>query len=114
MSVEKKKCRYSAFVPKTGPQTVVIGYTDDQNGKDIREKDVIRAANGKWYTQDELDKFRDKSSANCPTYGNCNCCYASGPVGRPCASCQTKEYSISKGTYYKFYFDAKSISTTMK
>jgi hypothetical protein len=29
------------------PEQIIVGYTDDQKGKDIRDEDVVRVSNGK-------------------------------------------------------------------
>ena len=68
---------------------VVVDYMPDQAGQDIRRSDVIRATNGRWYTETEVAHFRRKSPASCPTYGTCTRCYSSGPVGLLCHSCRT-------------------------
>ena len=57
--------------------------------------DEIYAANGRFYTQEEIDGFRDK---NYPTYGNCINCLASGPIGFPCKG-------NSHGEFYVFYIE---------
>ena len=62
-----------------------------QPGELIRDEDVIRAHNHIYYTQEEVDAFRDKSTQRCPTYGNCNRCWASGPVGDVCQECDSHE-----------------------
>jgi hypothetical protein len=33
------------------PERIIVGYTDDQKGKDIRDEDVVRVSNGKWIAQ---------------------------------------------------------------
>ena len=66
------------------PVIIVRNYAPDQEGMDIREEDVIRAGNGKYYSNEEIPQFSRKSAARCPTYGNCKVCWKSGPVGKRC------------------------------
>ena len=71
--------------PQSGGQSekyIVVGYTNDQEGQNIRERNIVRANNGRFYTKEETTMFRYKSAARCPTYGNCNGCYASGPAAK--------------------------------
>lgn len=73
-------------VPRT-PRRIVVGYTEDQEGQEIRNDDTIRASNGRWYKDDEIKRFRDRSTGVCPTYGNCVGCFKCGPVGKKCDEC---------------------------
>ena len=66
---------------------ILKGYTEDQAGQDIRDKDVIQAVNSVWYTKAEIKTWRDKTIAEIPTYGNCINCYWGGPVGMHCTHC---------------------------
>ena len=68
-------------------QRIVVAYTDDQEGKDIKDEDVVRAENGLFYTEEEIGRFRKRSRARCPTYGSCEYCYKAGPVGLKCDDC---------------------------
>ncbi len=68
------------------PQRMLVTYTDDQKGQDIREEDVVRPFNHVWsgkYSHND-DDWGAKSKAECPTYGSCQHCYRSGPVGMFC------------------------------
>ena len=58
------------------PRYIVLNYTEDQTGQDIREENVVRPDNRKWSAvgADEVKEWRWKSSARCPTYGTCSCC----------------------------------------
>lgn len=69
---------------------IVKGYTEDQRGQDIRDQDVIRAANGKWFTFDECLHFKEKSFQRAPTYGTCPRCWMSGPLNLFCRECMEK------------------------
>ena len=71
-------------------QYIVKGYTVDQAGQDIRDEDVIQAANSVWYTKAEIKTWRDKTTAGIPTYGSCVRCYWGGPVGLKCTHCDGK------------------------
>jgi hypothetical protein len=37
--------------PTNEPVRIIVGYTNDQKGKDIRDEDVVRVSNGKWIAQ---------------------------------------------------------------
>ena len=70
---------------------IVVGYTEDQAGQDIRAEDVIQANNLVWYTWAERRAWSEKTTAGIPTYGNCtNCCWG-GPVGMVCTHCKGKD-----------------------
>jgi hypothetical protein len=62
------------------PVRIIMGYTDDQKGKDIRDEDVVRPSNGKWTAQGSHDTepLKEKSTGRCPTYGTCSFCYKVG------------------------------------
>jgi hypothetical protein len=66
------------------PVRIVKGYTDDQEGKDIRDENVERQSNGKWTKQGspETHSWKDKSLGRCPMYGPCSHCYKAGPAGK--------------------------------
>ena len=68
-------------------QRVVVAHADDQEGRDIREGDVVRAETGLIFTEEEIGRFRLRSNARCPTYGSCEYCYKAGPVGLKCDDC---------------------------
>ena len=70
---------------------LLVGYSEDQAGQAIRQDDVIRANNGRWFTQEEVSNFKNKSNDSCPMYGNCNRCWKSGPVGKACNECNDKK-----------------------
>ena len=66
---------------------IVITYRVEQAGQPIDECQVVRAANGKFFGRDEPARFHLLSSARCPTYGNCNSCWRSGPLNMQCNYC---------------------------
>jgi hypothetical protein len=45
------------------PVRIIVGYTGDQKGKDIRDEDVVRVSNGKWIAQHstETGSWKEKS-----------------------------------------------------
>ena len=67
-------------------------FTQDQQGQPILEQDVVRSANGRYYTSNEVSSFHVKSDARCPTYGNCPYCWCAGPVGRMCNTCNRSDH----------------------
>ncbi len=77
------------------PRRIVVGYTNDQEGQDIRNDDVVRPANRRWTKQDstETHDWKMKSSGHCPTYGSCDHCYKAGPAGKEC-KCTHGRYKI--------------------
>jgi hypothetical protein len=83
------------------PLRIVKGYTDDQEGKDIRDEDVVRPSNGKYTKQGSLEtnSWQQKSSAGCPTYGTCGFCFKAGPTGKKCV-CTNGGYGI---LFYRGY-----------
>ena len=76
-------------------QRIVKGYTDDQEGKDIRDEDVVRPSNGKYTKQGspETNSWQHKSTGRCPTYGTCSFCFKAGPTGKKC-TCTYGNYLI--------------------
>jgi hypothetical protein len=77
------------------PVRIIVGYTDDQKGKDIRDEDVVRVSNGKWIAQHstETGNWKEKSTGRCPTYGTCDFCFKAGPTGKKCV-CTDGRYKI--------------------
>ena len=99
-----------------GRQTAAIinaNYTSDQKGHPIRDEDTIRAANGIWYTQAEIKAFRNKSTAWCPTYGNCPYCYRMGPVGGGCSNCRHRR-NFEIISYANRYHDNEASTTNQR
>jgi hypothetical protein len=66
------------------PVRIIVGYTDDQKGKDIRDEDVVRVSNRKWIAQHstKTGSWKEKSTGRCPTYGTCSFCFKAGPTGK--------------------------------
>jgi hypothetical protein len=48
------------------PVRIIVGYTDDQKGNDIRDEDVVRVSNGKWIAQHstETGSWKEKSTGD--------------------------------------------------
>jgi hypothetical protein len=83
------------------PVRIIVGYTDDQKGKDIRDEDVVRVSNGKWIAQcsTETGTWKEKSTDRCPTYGTCENCFKAGPTGKKCV-CTDGRYKI---VFYRYH-----------
>ena len=58
------------------------------------------------FTQQEVDDFRVRSHARCPTYGCCRGCWEAGPVGKRCVTCTKLGEYILYGVVY--YFTGKN------
>jgi hypothetical protein len=67
-------------------ERIVIGYTKDQQGQNIQDKDIVRPDNRKWARNcsGETHEWEKKSSGTCPTYGTCELCWKAGPAGNKC------------------------------
>jgi hypothetical protein len=76
-------------------ERIVIGYTLDQQGQNIRDEDVMRPNNHKWARigLSETHEWKKKSSGRCPTYGTCSLCWKAGPAGKKC-TCTHGHYLI--------------------
>jgi hypothetical protein len=61
---------------------------EEMRGKKIPDNMVVRAANGRWFTENEVENFVMKSTPRCPTYGICAQCFGSGPVHMLCQKCR--------------------------
>jgi hypothetical protein len=69
---------------------IVAEYDDKMRGKVIPDDQVVRAKNGRWFTQDKVNNFKLKSTPRCPTYGVCQHCFSSEPVHMLYQKCKTK------------------------
>jgi hypothetical protein len=59
----------------------------------IQEVDIVRPVNEKYTVlggNEYRDRWIQKTTAGCPTYGNCSICYRSGPTGMACGFCNKK------------------------
>jgi hypothetical protein len=79
----------------TYQERIVIGYTVDQQGQNIRDKDIVRPKNRKWAQNGsgETHKWKKKSLGWCPTCGTCLLCWKARPVGKKC-TCTHGNYLI--------------------
>jgi hypothetical protein len=74
------------------PEIINMNYTPDQEGKEIRQEDVVRPMkNGKITTMKEVVKWKEISRSRAPTYGSCEYCFRSGPLGKRCNRCDNGE-----------------------
>ena len=62
-------------------------YTDELQGQRLSDAHTIRASNGRFFTRQEMRNFGQLSNVTAPTYGNCENCLASGPLGKRCEIC---------------------------
>jgi len=78
---------------------IVTRYTPDQEGKNIRDEDVVRPSNHRWCYQGgkETATWKSKSVGRCPTYGSCMYCLKSGPLGRFCQDCEDNGLGFQSG-----------------
>jgi hypothetical protein len=76
-------------------ERIVIGYTVDQQGQNIRDKDIVRPKNRKWARNGsgETHEWKKKSLGWCPTYGTCSLYWKAGPVRKKC-TCTPGNYLI--------------------
>jgi hypothetical protein len=81
-----------------GHAYIVREFKEEMRGKKIPDNMVVRPANGRWFTEDEVNNFVMKSTPRCPTYGVCSQCFGSGPVHILCQKCRKKDeiYIIPK------------------
>jgi hypothetical protein len=47
---------------------IVREYREEMGGMKIPDEMVVRAANGRWFTNEEIQDFKSKSMDRCPTY----------------------------------------------
>ena len=94
---------------------IVRGYEPRMRGTQITDDYVVRPRNHKWCGQFGGEYFRPWSSARCPTYGTCNNCYGSGPVGMTCVDPRCEERYLvmfANGVHdFKVTLDSQWIST---
>ncbi len=74
------------------PEIINVNYTPDQEGKEIRQEDVVRPMNRKITTMKEVAKWKEISRSRAPTYGSCEYCFRSGPLGKRCNQCNNGVY----------------------
>ena len=95
------------------PLLIVIPHVPGDH--DILEKDVVRPGNKRWCKQgsEETHTWRLKSSASCPTYGSCDFCFSSGPVGKRCSKC-THEGVFLVVLYHFHVLDSVTLAELME
>jgi hypothetical protein len=78
------------------PKLIVKSYTADQQGQDIKDKDVVRPLNHRWCIAggEETHNWKVKSAARCPTYGSFRVCMRCGPAGKRCKGCLSERSGI--------------------
>jgi hypothetical protein len=74
------------------PEIINKNYTPDQEGQEIRQEDVVRPLNPKITTMKEVAKWKEISRSRAPTYGSCEYCFRSEPLGKCCNRCNNGEY----------------------
>jgi hypothetical protein len=74
------------------PVIINKNYTPDQKGQEIRQEDMVRPLNRKITTMGESMKWKEISRSRAPTYGSCEYCFRSGPLGKGCNRCNFGEY----------------------
>jgi hypothetical protein len=82
---------------------------------DIFEEDVVRPTNKIWCRtgSEETRTWRLKSSAGCPTYGSCDFCFSSGPVGKRCSKCPEAGFYLV--VLYQYYvLDSVALADVME
>jgi hypothetical protein len=73
-------------------EIINVNYTPYQEGKEIRQEDVVRPMNRKITTTKEVAKWKEISRSRAPTYGSCEYCFRNGPLGKRCNQCNNGEY----------------------
>jgi hypothetical protein len=63
-------------------------------GTMIPDEMVVKATNGRWFTKEEVQNFKLKSTLQCPTYSVCDLCFGSGPVHMFCQKCKKEKSEI--------------------
>ena len=61
--------------------TVVVG-VEGLSGE--TPEAMVMQVGGLFCTEEDINQFHEKSDAQCPTFGNCSVCFASGQVGEKC------------------------------
>ena len=112
--------RHGIYSPHAQVRMMNKAFTEDQRGQPIRDADVITAANGMYFTDDEINRFRERSSDHCPTYGNCPTCFRTGAIGTLCIPCENTDhyqatfYRDNKAAQGRRILDAKYVTRLME
>ena len=67
-------------------------YDESMAGMIIPDHLVTRAPNGRFWKHEENVLLQIHSMDRCPTYGFCDRCCSSGPVGMHCQKCKLRNY----------------------
>jgi len=88
---------------------IIRGYHPGTYRQDyIKDEDIVRPPNHRLETDvDKANNWLHRSVPRCPTYGTCLRCYASGPVGLQCISCEGER----KGIYTALYYQTKVLDS---
>jgi hypothetical protein len=87
-----KNMKQEYFKMMNPPEIINVNYTPDQEGKEICQEDMVRPMNCKIRTMKEVAKWKEISGSHAPTYGSCEYCFRSGPLGKGCNRCNNGEY----------------------
>jgi hypothetical protein len=70
---------------------VVMNYSTDQKGRDIKDEDIVRPLNHRYslFGSNETHSWRRLSTAAAPTYGTCVECMRAGPLAQVCNECNS-------------------------
>ncbi len=68
------------------------GYNPEQHGKGIIQPQQVKRADSSFFTPYRMGLFTD--SRHFQTYGNCQLCQRSGPIGKGCIDCWNPHRSI--------------------
>jgi hypothetical protein len=77
------------------PEIINVNYTPDQEGQELRQEEVVRPMNRKITTMKDVAKWEEISRSRAPTYGSCEYCFRSGPLGKRCNQCDHGKYEVS-------------------
>jgi hypothetical protein len=89
---------------------IVREYKEEMAGKKIPDKMVMRAEIGRWFTNEEVQNFKLKSTPRCPTYGVGDQCFGSGLVHMLCQKCRDKSQIYMIVKRHGKFLDAEWIS----
>ena len=81
---EARTQKQEYFKMMNPPEIINLNYTPDQEGQEIRQEDVVRPMNHKIMTMNEVTDWKEISRSRAPTYGSCEYCFKSGPLGKRC------------------------------
>jgi hypothetical protein len=71
----------------SGEFYIMVDFREDLLGQVLPDAATVRAPNGRWWRQQDLNILYEKSMLRCPTYGTCQHCLSSGPMNSYCRVC---------------------------